>query len=166
MSTIRMLSIVAVVAAVIALGLFVYVTDAPAYAGKNPATCNNCHVMDAAYENWFHGGHETVTVCVDCHLPHDNFVHYYYEKARTGLHDVYTFSSGGTPLLIRAKPETQQIIQNNCIRCHTDTVDGLLAWPQGQAFDRHCWECHRTAAHAARGISIAPRQDADLYPVK
>lgn len=38
------------------LGLSLYVTDLTAYLGNNPTTCNNCHVMDAVYESWDHGG--------------------------------------------------------------------------------------------------------------
>ena len=72
--------IIAIAAAVIALGTFVFVTDAPAYGGSAPETCANCHVMDSQYENWYHAPHEKFTECVDCHLPHDNVVVYYLEK--------------------------------------------------------------------------------------
>ena len=34
--------ILAITAAVIALGFFVFVTDAPAYGGSAPETCANC----------------------------------------------------------------------------------------------------------------------------
>jgi cytochrome c nitrite reductase small subunit len=155
---------VSIFAAVLALGLFVYVTDAPAYAGTQASTCNNCHVMDSQYENWYHGGHKNVTECVDCHLPHDNLVDYYFAKAKTGFHDVYVFSTGTTPQLIRAKEETKQIIQANCIRCHKSTVENIMLGPQ--PFDRSCWDCHRSVAHGQRGISIIPYQDSVLYPSK
>ncbi len=157
----RYLLYAAVTAAVIALSVFVFVTDAPAYAGTSASTCDNCHVMDAQYENWYHAGHADVAVCVDCHLPHQNLVAYWLEKGRTGVHDVYTFSTGQTPVLIRATPETKQIIQQNCIRCHATTVDEIVAG--AQAFERNCWDCHRSVAHGARGISVAPYQDAALY---
>src|SRR5512143_845090 len=104
---------VAAAAAAIALGVFIYVADAPAYGGTSAATCNNCHVMDAQYENWYHAGHANVAVCVECHLPHQNIFAYYLAKGKTGMHDVYFFSTGQTPELIRAKPETRQIIQDN-----------------------------------------------------
>jgi cytochrome c nitrite reductase small subunit len=155
---------VAIAAAVLALGMFVYVTNAPAYAGADPATCNNCHVMDSQYENWYHGGHRDVTECVDCHLPHDNIVSYYIAKGRTGMHDVYVFSTGKTPELIRAREDTDQIIQSNCIRCHKSTVENIMLGPQ--PFTRDCWDCHRSAAHGQRGISIVPYQDSSLYPTK
>src|SRR5512138_2665186 len=144
------LAIVAAAAAVVALALFAYVTDAPAYAGTNPATCNNCHVMDSQYENWYHGAHAERAECVECHLPHQNFIAYWIAKGQTGMHDVYYFSTGQTPEMIRSKAETKQIIQDNCIRCHESTVDSILGGPM--AFDRNCWDCHRNVAHGARGI--------------
>jgi len=152
---------VAIAAFVIAMGIFVFVTDAPAYAGKDASTCANCHVMDAAYENWFHAPHQRVTECVDCHLPHDNFISYWIEKGRTGAHDVYVFSTGQVPTIIRAKPETKAIIQENCIRCHQDTVESMLA--SAMDFDRQCWDCHRDVAHGQRGIPVAPYQDTTSY---
>ena len=154
----------AIAAAVLALAVFAYVTDAPAYAGTNPSTCNNCHVMDAQYENWYHAAHETAATCAECHLPHDNIFHYYLAKAQTGMHDVYVFSTGQTPVMIRAKPETDQIIQANCVRCHQDTVENIMAGVQ--TFDRHCWDCHRSVAHGDRGISLIPFQDSSIYPTR
>jgi len=68
--------IIAIAAAVIALGVFAFVTDAPAMMGSSAEPCANCHVMDAAYENWYHAPHEKWTECVDCHLPHENVFAY------------------------------------------------------------------------------------------
>jgi cytochrome c nitrite reductase small subunit len=153
--------IIAIVAFVIALGTFVIVTDAPAYGGTEATTCANCHVMEAAYENWFHAPHEKVTECVDCHLPHDNFVNYWFEKGMTGMHDVYAFTTGNIPTAIRASEHTQDIIQGNCIRCHEDTVESIMMGTQ--PFERRCWACHRSVAHGERGISENPYQDTNLY---
>jgi cytochrome c nitrite reductase small subunit len=126
--------------------------------GSDPATCNNCHVMDAAYESWFHAGHARSEMeCVDCHLPHNNLLAYYLEKGRSGMHDVFVFATGQTPTMIRASEHTKEIIQENCVRCHEQTVESMLAG--AQAFDRNCWDCHRATAHGERGISIAPRQE-------
>lgn len=159
----KSLPAIAILFAVVALGLFAYVTDAVAFAGSDPATCANCHVMDDSYENWFHAPHKNVTECVDCHLPHENVVAYYAEKARTGFHDVYVFSTGQTPEIIRATEHSKRIIQSNCVRCHQSTVDAVIASPHGN--DRVCWECHRNVAHGARGLSLLPLQDSALYPV-
>ena len=151
-------------AVVISLGTFMYVAQPLSYMGTEPSTCNNCHVMDAAYENWYHGPHQKVTECVDCHLPHDNLVNYWFQKGKTGMHDVIYFSAGLTPELIRAKPEAQKIIQSNCIRCHKETVESIMMGPQ--SFDRHCWDCHRNVAHGNRGIALDTYQDSVIYPVK
>lgn len=156
--------ILAIVAAVIALGLFVFVTDAPAYGGSAPETCANCHVMDSQYENWYHAPHENFTECVDCHLPHENKIVYYLEKGRQGAKDVYAFTTGNIPVAIRASERTKEIIQTNCIRCHEDTVETVMMG--AQSYDRNCWDCHRNVSHGARGESLAPYQDAVIYPAK
>ena len=153
--------LIAIAAAVVALGVFAFVTDAPAMMGSNAETCANCHVMDAAYENWYHAPHEAWTECVDCHLPHENVVAYYFAKGKTGMHDVYVFSTGQTPVMIRANEDTKKWVQGNCIRCHADTVETIMMGPQ--EFDRNCWDCHRNVAHGPRGISITPYQDSSLY---
>lgn len=142
--------------------VFMYVTDMPRYVTSSPRTCTNCHVMDAAYENWYHAPHANVTKCVDCHLPHGNFVPYYYVKFASGLHDVYYFSTGITPIAIRAHPATRKIIQSNCIRCHAETVSNIAAHDLG----RNCWDCHRSVAHGVRGITLLPVQDSILYSVE
>ncbi len=152
----------ALAAAVVALGAFAFVTDAPAYAGTAPATCANCHVMDSMYENYYHAAHHTWAVCADCHLPHDNEVDYYYEKGRLGMHDVYVFSTGQTPQVIDISDHSQDIVQQNCIRCHASTVESIMVG--AQPFERRCWECHRNIAHGPRAASLLPYQDSSLYP--
>jgi len=156
--------IIGIAAAAIALGYFAYVTDAPAYAGSASETCGNCHVMDSMYENYYHGAHSPWAECGDCHLPHNNFVNYYLEKGRQGMNDVYVFTTGQTPDVIRANEHSKGIIQDNCIHCHEQTVEKIVMG--AQPFDRYCWDCHRGTAHGTRGISIAPRQDSSFYPVK
>ncbi len=154
--------IIALLSLVIVLGVFVFVTDMPAYMTSSPRTCTNCHVMDAAYENWYHAPHEKVTKCVDCHLPHENIASYYYVKFASGAHDVLYFSTGRTPDAIRIHPETEEIIQSNCIRCHAGTVADITPHDMG----RNCWECHRDVGHGQRGITLLPVQDSIIYPVE
>jgi cytochrome c nitrite reductase small subunit len=154
--------IVAVAAAVVALGAFVFVTDAPAYAGTAPATCANCHVMQSMYENYYHAAHHSWAECADCHLPHDNEVNYYYEKGRQGMHDVYVFGTGQAPVVINLSAKSKGIVQGNCIRCHEAAVESIMVG--AQPFERDCWECHRNVAHGPRGASLEPYQDSNLYP--
>jgi len=153
--------IIGIVVFLVALGVFIRVTDAPAYLTHEPATCNNCHVMDAQYENWYHAAHARYAVCTDCHLPHQNIVSYYIYKGYSGMKDVFSFTFKTYPAAIRATNQTDQIVQANCIRCHNDTVENIVAGPQN--FDRNCWSCHRSVAHGERGLSLYPDQDTEVY---
>ena len=153
------LSIVALLA-VMVVGL--YVTDFTAYLGNNPTTCNNCHVMDGAYEGWYHAGHKSWTTCNDCHTPHA-LIPKYYVKAMSGYHHVTAFISGDIPNAIRAKESSRKIIQENCLRCHAQTVSNLswdLMYTQADS-ERYCFECHRSVAHGERGVSILPYQHSE-----
>jgi len=154
--------ILAILAAAAALTVFAFVTNAPAYAGTASSTCANCHVMDAMYENYYHAGHHTSTVCAECHLPHENAVIYYYEKGRQGMHDVYVFGTGQTPQVINITDHSKRIVQQNCVRCHESAVESIMIG--AQPFERDCWECHRNVAHGPRGAAAVPYQDSSLYP--
>ncbi len=153
--------IAGIAAFLLALGVFGWVTNAPSYLEHAPATCNNCHVMDAQYEGWFHAAHAQFAVCTDCHLPHQNIASYYLYKGYSGMRDVVSFTLKTYPAAIRATVQTDEIVQANCIRCHMDTVENILANPL--PLDRYCWACHRSAAHGQRGLSLSPYQDSEVY---
>ncbi len=144
-----------------ALGTFAWVTDAPAYLGHEPATCNSCHVMDGQYESWYHAAHANFAGCTDCHLPNQDVFSYYLYKGYSGMRDVYSFTTKTYPAAIRATTNTDTIIQANCIRCHQDTVESILAGTQ--PFERRCWDCHRSVAHGDLGASLGPYQDSEVY---
>jgi len=154
--------LIGIVALVLVLGVGMYVTDFTAYLGNNPSTCNNCHVMDAVYEGWYHGGHKLATTCNDCHTPHA-LIPKYLVKAQSGYHHVTAFVFGPIPQAIRAKEASKNVVQANCIRCHTETVSAVLESPMyGQdTGERRCVECHRSVAHGERGISILPYQHSE-----
>lgn len=146
---------IAILALLAVLGVGMYVTDFTAYLGNNPTTCNNCHVMDAVYESWYHGGHRAWATCAECHTPHD-LIPKYLVKAENGFRHVTVFVFGEIPEAIRAKDASKDVVQANCIRCHEDTVSDILDNPM--PMDRYCFECHRSVAHGERGISLLPYQ--------
>lgn len=141
-----------------------YVTDFTAYLGNNPTTCNNCHVMDYVYEGWYHAGHQEWTTCNDCHTPHP-LIPKYIVKAQSGYHHVTAFMFRDIPDAIRAKESSRQVIQENCIRCHEDAVEnldmGITYTPEEE--ERYCFECHRSVAHGARGLTLLPYQHTEEY---
>jgi cytochrome c nitrite reductase small subunit len=146
---------VGIASLLILIGVGLYVTDFTAYLGSNPATCNNCHVMDAVYESWYHGGHKQWAVCGDCHTPHA-FIPKYFVKAQSGFRHVSAFALGHIPDAIRARQSSKEVIQENCVRCHQETVSTMME--SSMEFDRYCYDCHRTVAHGERGISLLPYQ--------
>jgi cytochrome c nitrite reductase small subunit len=152
--------IIGVVALIAVLIAGAYVTEFTTYLGSNPATCNNCHVMDAAYEGWYHGLHQRAATCNDCHTPHA-FIPKYLVKAESGYHHVTAFIFGPIPDAIRAKESSLKVVQENCVRCHLETVEGAL--PVHGAVDGYCFQCHRNVAHGERGISILPYQHQEEY---
>ncbi|MBL8055718.1 MAG: cytochrome c nitrite reductase small subunit [Anaerolineales bacterium] len=152
----RLPLIMGFLALAIVAGVGLYVSDFTVYLGNDPTACNNCHVMDAAYEGWYHGPHKNWAACNDCHTPHD-LIPKYIVKAISGYNHVTAFTFGHIPNAIRAKDSTRAIIQANCLRCHAETV---AAVGDGQMdADRYCVDCHRDVAHGPRGVSILPYQD-------
>src|SRR5512145_188359 len=108
--------VVGIVALIAVLGVRLYATNFTAYLGNNPTTCNNCHVMDAVYEGWYHGGHRMWATCADCHTPHD-LIPKYIVKAENGFRHVTAFMFGHIPEAIRAKEASKDVVQANCVRC-------------------------------------------------
>lgn len=149
-------------AAVFAVGA--WATNFTVYLGDDPTTCNNCHVMDAVYEGWYHASHQRWATCNDCHTPHA-FIPKYFVKARSGANHVTMFTLGHVPEPLRAKESTQLIIQENCIRCHETSVSMIADGDPRPKENggRWCFECHRDIAHGERGISILPYQDKGIY---
>ncbi|HMN11637.1 MAG TPA: cytochrome c nitrite reductase small subunit [Bellilinea sp.] len=156
-------AIVGIICVLIVLGVGIWATDFPTYMGIQPDTCNNCHVMDTQYEGWIHGPHATAATCTDCHLPHNNFFYKYYYKAKSGMRDVIHFSFGWIPDEFHALDDTKEIVQKNCIRCHSETVAAIADGAMDSG--RNCSACHRSAYHGVPGLSSTVHQDSGLYPL-
>lgn len=133
---------------ILALGIFAAIFLAlgpPQLLAKSetPDFCAGCHVMAAEYEAWAHAGAHRRKVCVDCHLPNHNTVVHYVWKSIDGMKDTLAFYSGQVPERIEITNHGQQVVQQNCIRCHEATVAHIDQ-------ERLCWQCHRRIAH--RGV--------------
>jgi cytochrome c nitrite reductase small subunit len=160
----KVVVIIGLIALAAVFGVGLWATNFTVYLGDDPTTCNNCHVMDAVYEGWYHAGHQPWATCNDCHTPHA-FIPKYFVKARSGFNHVSRFTLNLIPEPLRAVESTTYIIQENCIRCHETTVS-MIADGDPKARDnggRFCYDCHRAVAHGDRGISILPYQDKGMY---
>lgn len=155
---------------IVALGVFtgvgvylIYMSRLWGYAGNDPATCINCHVMESYYATWSRSSHGVHTTCNDCHVPHDNIFSKYYFKASDGLRHSYVFTMRDEPQSIKAIPASLRVIYNNCVRCHgpmnEDMVKtGLLQGKQitdDSSFA--CWDCHTEVPHGgSNSLSTTP----------
>jgi len=138
------------------------ISNAVSYLSDQPETCMNCHVMSPEYATWAHGSHRQRAVCTDCHVPHDNVIHKYFFKAKDGLRHATIFTMRTEPQVIVMKPDGVTAVQENCIRCHANLLDGVSArdvtgknYLHGEG--KLCWDCHRETPHGTvRSLSSVP----------
>ena len=127
--------------------------------------CVSCHIMTpfrTAWKNAVHGGQNPqgfTAQCVDCHLPHGNFMEYVIAKGVTGTSDVihnlyidpYTYDWAGAA----GKNRLKYTYDNACRRCHhVLTPPGMS--PGGfiahrtylrKETTKRCVECHPHVGH-------------------
>lgn len=139
-----------------------YVSKAHSYLSDNPATCVNCHIMAPQYATWNHSAHREVTNCNDCHVPHNNVFNKYYFKAKDGLRHATMFTLRKEPQVIFIHEAGQEVVQNNCIRCHSNKITDSKVLAFTDEFhtsrtERKCWECHRETPHGrVNSLSSVP----------
>lgn len=144
------------------MGYIFYISKAHSYLSDNPRACINCHIMAPEYSTWFHSSHGRNTVCNDCHVPHDNFFRKYYFKASDGIRHASMFALRLEPQVIRIRKPGETIVQENCIRCHSElnSVVGTAEVTAKMAHEDNgklCWECHTDVPHGnVRGLNSAP----------
>jgi cytochrome c nitrite reductase small subunit len=143
--------------------LFVaHISRVASYLSDDPSTCMNCHVMAPQYATWNHSSHREKTNCNDCHVPHNNVLNKYYFKAKDGMRHATMFTLRMEPQVIFIKEEGRAVVQENCIRCHSDLlsdekVNKLTMVYQHQRTERPCWECHRETPHGrVNSLSSVP----------
>lgn len=106
-----------------------------------PEFCLSCHIMEPAYESWFHSAHYGDASCSDCHVPHQNLAVKLIGKGTDGLWDFYRFYTNQVPDPIRISTRGSKTVRENCLRCHGTIMENVN-------YDgRNCWECHRSISH-------------------
>ncbi len=134
----------AAIAGGLALGVGAYAfqyAKGASYLGNDPATCANCHVMQGHYAGWLAAPHHGVATCNDCHTP-AGLVSKYVVKATNGWHHSFAFTTGLFPDTIRARPQSREVVEANCRRCHADLVDEIA-----HGGDTSCIRCHASVGH-------------------
>lgn len=151
-------------------GLFLYLLRAHTYLGDSPSACVNCHIMAPFYATWFHSSHSRNATCNDCHVPHENAVKKWTFKGMDGMRHVAVFLTHGEQQVIRANPESSQVIMENCIRCHTQlntefVKTGKIDYMKAQVGEgKTCWDCHREVPHGGQSNLAATPHALVPYP--
>ena len=116
------------------------------YFSKDPKACVNCHIMQPQYDSWQKSSHHGVASCVDCHLPHTFFAKYL-AKAENGYHHSkgFTMQDFHEPIMI--KPKNSQLLQDNCIKCHSTMVHELVKGSTTDLNAMRCVHCHQSVGH-------------------
>jgi len=147
----------------VGLGLFtLYLSKAHSYLSDRPETCTNCHIMAPQYATWNHSSHREITNCNDCHVPHDNVLNKYFFKAKDGLRHATIFTLRAEPQVIRIKEAGARVVQDNCIRCHSQLLvdpklEATVAAHKESREGRRCVECHRETPHGTvNSLSSVP----------
>jgi cytochrome c nitrite reductase small subunit len=151
------------IASIVGLAVFlIYESKAPSYLSDNPKTCVNCHIMAPQYATYAHSSHREWANCNDCHVPHNNVINKYYFKAKDGIRHASMFTLRKEPQVIFIHEAGQEVVQDNCIRCHSYLLDDpklLLRTDvyQHERSERPCWECHREVPHGrVNSLSSVP----------
>lgn len=128
--------------------------------------CVTCHAMTPFRDAWtqsVHGGKNPqgfAAQCVDCHLPHGNFVEYITAKAVTGTSDViqnFTIDLEEFDWIGNAEKNRLKFTYDSaCIRCH-HKLDAAPGMPRGgflahRAYlrgdtEKTCAQCHPHVGH-------------------
>jgi len=148
------IGIILTVITVLASGFMIETTNTDTF-------CITCHAMKPfrmAWKDAVHGGKNPqgfAAQCVDCHLPHGNFVEYITTKAITGTGDVIQnmiIDVAEFNWMENAeKHRTKFTFDSACRRCHQQ-LDAAPGMPRGGflahrsylrgATTKQCVECH------------------------
>ncbi|MBG0782926.1 MAG: cytochrome c nitrite reductase small subunit [Bacteroidales bacterium] len=165
------LAVVIMLGAIVGLSLYAfYSSKAYSYLSDAPETCVNCHIMAPQYATWQHSSHREVATCNDCHVPHDNIFRTYYFKAMDGARHATMFTLRLEPQNIFIKEAGIGVVQENCIRCHSELISDEKLMVQTAVFhhkfeDRLCWECHREVPHGrVKSLSSTPYARVPMLP--
>ena len=133
-------------------------------ATNTDSFCIECHAMEPFRTSWkksVHGGKNPqgfTAQCVDCHLPHGNFVEYLTAKAITGTGDVIAnigFEPAKFDWAANAEKREHFTYDSACHRCHEDLIPpgmssgGMSAHREYMigATEKKCASCHPHVGH-------------------
>nr|WP_329905563.1 cytochrome c nitrite reductase small subunit [Porphyromonas pogonae] len=148
----------------------VYMSKAYSYLSDKPEVCINCHIMGPYYATWQHSSHAERATCNDCHVPHNNVLNKYFFKAKDGLRHAYVFTMRSEPQALQAIPESQAVIYDNCVRCHSQLNQEFVKTGRlckadiEKGNEMACWDCHRDVPHGGKNSLSSTPSNLVPYP--
>ncbi len=128
------------------LGVFTFAyAEGHSYVSDNPETCVNCHVMREQFDAWNRSSHKEVATCNDCHTPH-RFPDKWLVKALNGWNHSVAFTTGDFPNPIQIMDFNADVVQENCVHCHSMIVSQIITAPSHEG-ELRCVTCHGNVGH-------------------
>jgi len=122
----------------------ILLTKLPALGLDRSEFCGQCHVMDEQVDTFLHSAHRLGANCGDCHIPHSLVPGAMY-KAYTGTKDIISVLANKDPYEIRISPIGRNIVQANCLRCHSELLQAVGDTSENGG--KYCFDCHRSTPH-------------------
>lgn len=161
------ISILLIVAGLIIGGSLAIGTNVLFHCTSTNESCNSCHIHPDSYTSWKKSVHYNSTGgvstdCVECHLPPSGTREYYTAKVKTGLKDIWSYTTkDSSEINWAAKNElehAQKFVYNkSCVKCHTSIFparlsdDGVTAHlyyeENAEKLDLQCISCHLNVGH-------------------
>ena len=117
-----------------------------AYFSNDPNACANCHIMRDYLDSWQKSSHHGRAVCNDCHSP-QALLPKLITKADNGWNHSVKFTLQNFKEPIRIREVNSRKLQDNCLRCHLEFVNGIL---HAGAQQTSCVRCHAGVGHGPR----------------
>ncbi len=128
----------------------VYYAEGLSYLSDDPRTCANCHIMRDQYDGWLKASHHAFATCNDCHTPHTSLFAKYFSKAENGIWHSKGFTLQDFHEPIRLRPHNLDILNENCMHCHTNLVSGIATHHGDSSDVISCVRCHAQVGHGPR----------------
>ncbi len=127
-------------------GFTFYYAKGASYLQNDPKACVNCHIMREQYDGWQKSPHHAVATCNDCHTPHA-FIPKYLVKMENGFWHSKGFTLQDFHEPIRLRPQSAEVLHDNCIRCHGTFVSEISTRAHNVGDKVDCVRCHADVGH-------------------
>lgn len=132
------------VSIVLILGIFFYSGSSLAMKSTDQASfCSSCHVMNQQTRTYYDSTHASIS-CNECHAPQQTGAKLLF-KTVAGTSHVTKNISGDVRDVIHTTLNTKEVVNQNCLSCHTMTNKNVVLDAK-----KYCTDCHRQIPHSRK----------------